>query len=60
MDPTPTSWTSLRWIEPQSRWMLRTLLGRNLDVMTEPSRRAINWGVLGLDVLVAYLLLLWL
>jgi hypothetical protein len=53
-------WTQLRWMEPQSRWMLRTLLRRNLDVMTDSARRTLNWGVLALDIFAVYLLLEWL
>jgi len=57
MDTQQNSWTQLAWIEPQSRWMLRTFLRRNLEVMTDSARRTINWGVLAIDVLAIYLLL---
>lgn len=56
MNLPQTSWSQGRWMEPQSRWLLRTFLRRNLDVMTDSARRSINWGVLAIDVLVVYLL----
>ena len=57
MNLPQASWSQLRWMEPQSRWILRTFLRRNLDVMTDSARRSINWGVLALDILAVYLLL---
>ena len=60
MNPLQTSWSQLRWMEPQSRWLMRTFLRRDLDVMTDSARRSINWGVLALDIFAVYLLLEWL
>ena len=57
MEPAPRSWTDLRWIEPQSRWVLRTFFKRDLAVMTDSARRTTNWTFLILDALLLYVLL---
>ena len=57
MEPSPRSWTDLRWIEPQSRWLLRTFFRRDVEVMTDSARRTTNWTILILDVLLLYVLL---
>ena len=49
----------MRWMEPQSRFVVNTLLKRNLDTFTASARTAVNWAMLALDVGVL-LLLLWL
>lgn len=53
----PASWKDLRWIEPQSRWLLQTFLKRNLDGMTDSARRGANWIVLAVDVIVIYIVI---
>ena len=53
----PESWKDLKWIEPESRFLTKSFLKRDLEVMTDSARRAINWGVLALDVAVIYILL---
>ena len=50
------SWMELKWIEPESRFLIKTAFRRNLDGMTDGARRAINWGVLVLDLLAIYIL----
>ncbi len=57
MNPQPESWKDLKWIEPESRFLMRSLFRRDLTVMTESSRRAINWSVLVADILAVYILL---
>jgi len=57
MNLEPTTWKDLRWIEPQSRWLLSTLFKRKLEVMEDSARRTINWITLALDAVVAYLIL---
>lgn len=57
MSENPRSWTDLQWIEPESRFLMRTVFRRNLDAMTDSARRTVNWSVLVLDVVVIYLLL---
>jgi len=47
----------LKWIEPESRWLMRTLFKRNLDAFTDNARRTINWAVLAGDLLAVYLVL---
>lgn len=44
----------LKWIEPQSRWMVRVLFRRNFDGFTDSARVRINWAVLLWDVILAY------
>jgi hypothetical protein len=53
----PATWKDLRWIEPQSRWVLSTLFKRDLNVMQDSARRTVNWIVLGVDVAVVWLIL---
>jgi len=57
MDSPPGSWKDLRWIEPQTRWMLATFFKRKLEVMTDSSRRTANWGTLVLDAVILYTIL---
>jgi hypothetical protein len=57
MNPETGSWKDLRWIEPQSRWIMQTLFKRDMDVMTDSARRTTNWGVLILDAAVLYIIL---
>jgi hypothetical protein len=57
MDTPPGSWKDLRWIEPQTRWMLAVFFKRKLDVMTESARRTANWSTLALDAIVLYAIL---
>ncbi len=49
----------LKWIEPQSRWVIRTLFKRNFDGFVESAQRNVNWAMLGWDVLLGYVLLRW-
>ena len=53
----PESWKDLKWIEPESRFLMKSFLKRDLDVMTDSARRTINWCVLALDVAVIYIVL---
>ena len=53
----PESWKQLKWIEPESRFLMKSFLKRDLDVMTDSARRTINWSVLALDAAVIYILL---
>ena len=53
----PESWKDLKWIEPESRFLTKSFLKRDLEAMTDSARRSINWGVLALDVAVIYILL---
>ena len=47
----------LKWIEPQSRWVIRTLFGRNFDAFTHGAKKRINWAMLLWDLIIAYALL---
>ncbi len=57
MNEQPDSWKDLRWIEPESRFLMRSLFKRDLSVMTDSTRRRVNWTVLVLDALAIYILL---
>lgn len=48
----------MRWIEPQSRFIVNTVMKRDLDTFTESARTTINRLVLGLDIVVV-LAILW-
>ena len=47
----------LKFMEPQSRWVIRTLFRRDFDTFIEPAKRRINWAMLLWDVIIVYLLL---
>ncbi len=57
MNEQPESWKDLKWIEPESRFLMRSLFKRDLNVMTDSTRRRVNWTVLVLDTLAIYILL---
>ncbi len=57
MNEQPESWKDLKWIEPESRFLMRSLFKRDLSVMTNSTRRRVNWTVLVLDTLAIYILL---
>ncbi len=57
MNEQPESWKDLKWIEPESRFLMRSLFKRDLNVMTDSTRRRVNWTVLVLDALAIYILL---
>jgi len=57
MNEQPESWKDLKWIEPESRFLMRSLFKRDLSVMTDSTRRRVNWTVLVLDALAIYILL---
>ncbi len=45
----------LKWIEPESRFIVNTLFKRNFDAFTDGAKRTVNWGVLIGDVLAGWL-----
>ena len=47
----------LKFMEPQSRWVIRTLFRRDFDGFIEPAKRRINWAMLLWDLIIVYLLL---
>jgi hypothetical protein len=47
----------LRFMEPQSRWVMRVLFRRDFDTFVERAKRTVNWSMLLWDVIIAYLLL---
>lgn len=47
----------LKWIEPQSRWVIQTLFKRNFDAFQDSARRRINWSMLLWDIIIVYGLL---
>ena len=48
---------NLKWIEPESRWIMNTIFRRNFDAFTDDARRTVNWAVLATDVLGVWALL---
>jgi len=47
----------LKFMEPQSRWVMRTLFRRNFDAFVASARVRINWAMLLWDIVIAYLVL---
>ncbi len=45
----------LKWIEPESRFIVNTLFKRNFDAFTDGAKRTVNWGVLAGDVFAVWL-----
>ncbi len=45
----------MRWIEPQSRFVIDTILKRKFSTFSDSARNTVNWLMLAVDVLV----LLW-
>ena len=46
----------LKWIEPQSRWVIRTLFNREFNGFITPAKRRVNWAMLLWDLIIVYLL----
>jgi len=46
----------LTWIEPESRFLIKTLFRRNFDTFTQSAQRTTNWMVLGLDILLIWMI----
>ena len=46
----------LKFMEPQSRWVMQTLFRRDFDTFVESAKRRINWAMLLWDLIVLYLL----
>ena len=46
----------LKFMEPQSRWLMRTLFKRDFDTFVESAKRRINWAMLLWDVIILYVL----
>jgi hypothetical protein len=47
----------LKFMEPQSRWVMRTLFRRDFDTFVESARVRVNWAMLLWDIIIAYLVL---
>ena len=47
----------LKIMEPQSRWVIRTLFKRDFDTFIPPAKRRINWAMLLWDLILLYVLL---
>jgi hypothetical protein len=47
----------LKWIEPESRLLMKLLFRRNFDTFTDSAQQTTNWLVLGFDIFVLWLLL---
>ena len=48
-----------KWIEPQSRWVIRTLFNRDFDGFIEPAKRRVNRAMVLWDLILLYLLAQW-
>ena len=46
----------LKFMEPQSRWVMQTVFRRDFDTFVESAKRRINWAMLLWDLVVLYLL----
>jgi hypothetical protein len=47
----------LKFMEPQSRWVIRALFRRNFDTFVDSAKVRINWAMLLWDLILLYLLL---
>ena len=47
----------LKFMEPQSRWVMRVLFRRNFDAFLDSAKARINWAMLLWDVIILYVLL---
>jgi hypothetical protein len=47
----------LKWIEPESRFIINSLLKRDFDAFTDEAKRTVNWSVLIGDVAAVVVLL---
>lgn len=47
----------LKFMEPQSRWVMRVLFRRDFDVFVESAKRRINWSMLLWDLIILWILL---
>ena len=47
----------LKWIEPESRWVMKTFFRRDFDAFTDEARKAVNWMVLASDLLGIWVIL---
>ena len=48
---------NLKWIEPESRFLVKLVFKKNFDTFTESAQRNTNWGVLALDIVLLWVLL---
>lgn len=46
----------LKFIEPQSRWVMKTLFRRDFDSFVDSAKRRVNWSMLLWDIIIVYFL----
>ncbi|MCH9046184.1 MAG: hypothetical protein IIA40_08750 [SAR324 cluster bacterium] len=46
----------LKFIEPQSRWVMKTLFRRDFDAFVDSAKRRVNWSMLLWDIIIVYFL----
>ena len=47
----------LRFMDAQSRWVMRVLFKRNFDAFVDSAKRTVNWAMLLWDVIILYALI---
>jgi hypothetical protein len=55
--PTGNAMLELKFMEPQSRWVIRVLFRRNFDAFTDSAKVRVNWAMLLWDVIIVWLLI---
>lgn len=50
----------MKWLEGQSRFMMRTFLGRRYDTLTDSAQQTVRIVVAGVDVVALVMFLKWL
>jgi hypothetical protein len=56
--PEASAMWELRFMEPQSRWVMRVVFRRNFDAFVDSAKRTVNWAMLLWDAIILYGLLL--
>lgn len=44
------AWTDLKFIEPESKFIVNTVMKRNFDGFTDSAQKTTNWIVLGSNI----------
>lgn len=47
----------LKFMEPQSRWVMKTLFRRDFDAFVDSAKRRVNWSMLLWDIIIVWIVL---
>lgn len=45
----------LKFMEPQSRWVMKTLFRRDFDAFVDSAKRRVNWSMLLWDIIIVWI-----